>query len=330
MRPTVVFIDDVCPKPYNSRTQDTEGLGGTERTVAMIASSLGLTSMFDVIVEQHNREETEVVGGVVWGRPGTGLAANYTISLRNPDSLARVKKRFPKAKHYLWLHDLPSRELVRALPILTTASALVCVSNWHRVQTIEALKSGGFSGGVPIITAYNPVEDSLVPNETPINKDRLAFISSPHKGLSNALSVFSALRRFNPNFTLSVANPGYYFQEIGKQEGVFDVGPLSYPMAMQLLRSSLCLFTPNFVYPETFGRVFAEANAVGTPVLTHGIGAAYEVLDRPDQEIVDCHNPKEVVERVMSWYNGGRPTVRVKKEFKLSNVLNTWVKRLLT
>jgi glycosyltransferase involved in cell wall biosynthesis len=49
------------------------------------------------------------------------------------------------------------------------------------------------------------------------------------------------------------------------------------------MRSALCVFYPNFVLPETFGLVFAEANAVGTPVLTHDCGAAAEVLAAHEQ-----------------------------------------------
>ena len=49
------------------------------------------------------------------------------------------------------------------------------------------------------------------------------------------------------------------------------------------VRSALCVFYPNFVLPETFGLVFAEASAVGTPVLTHDCGAASEVLADPRQ-----------------------------------------------
>jgi len=37
------------------------------------------------------------------------------------------------------------------------------------------------------------------------------------------------------------------------------------------------------VIPETFGLVFAESHALGTPVLTHDCGAALEVVGDPRQ-----------------------------------------------
>jgi glycosyltransferase involved in cell wall biosynthesis len=49
------------------------------------------------------------------------------------------------------------------------------------------------------------------------------------------------------------------------------------------VRTALCVFYPNFVLPETFGLVLAEAQAVGTPVLTHDCGAVREILADPSQ-----------------------------------------------
>ncbi len=54
---------------------------------------------------------------------------------------------------------------------------------------------------------------------------------------------------------------------------------------MQHIRESLCVFYPQTQRCETFGLVYAESNAVGTPVLAHDFGAAREVLSSPDQLI---------------------------------------------
>ena len=56
------------------------------------------------------------------------------------------------------------------------------------------------------------------------------------------------------------------------------LGALPPAQVIEQARSALCVFMPNFLMPETFGLVFAEANAVGTPVLAHDCGAAREVL----------------------------------------------------
>lgn len=330
---TVLFIDTVCPKPYDLNTFQTEGLGGTEATVVRIAEGLAATGLFTVAVEQHNRYEYEMSSPVHYLYEHENdypyLNPDYVIVLRDPNALVSAKKRFPKSKHYLWTHDLASSQLGQSLEILNKSDGLLCVSNWHRVQTIEALKPAGYDGRFPVQVLYNPIEDDLKPSEEPYDKNALAFVSSPHKGLTRTLELFRALRRFNPDFTLYVANPGYFVQKEQEQEGVVYLGSLDYSQVIKTLQRSLCLFFPNTSFPETFGRVLAESNAVGTPALTHGIGATWEVCDRPDQEIVDCRDPKAVVDRVMSWYSGERPTVRGKKEFRLSNVIRSWIQRVL-
>lgn len=329
---TVLFIDTVCPKPYDLNTFQTEGLGGTEATVVRIAEGLAATGLFNVVVKQHNRVE--------WSFHGAAYVSSYDMSrflggpdyvivLRDPRTLLEAKNRFPKAKHYLWTHDLPAPALGRSIEILNESNGVLCVSNWHRVQTIEMLKTSGYDGRFPVQVVYNPIEDDLKPSGEPYDKNSLAFVSSPHKGLTRTLELFRALLRFNPDFTLYVANPGYFLQEEQKQDRVVYLGTLSYSKVIETLQKSLCLFFPNTSFPETFGRVLAESNAVGTPALTHGIGATWEVCDRPDQEIVDCRDPKAVVDRIMAWHGGERPTVRGKKEFRLSNVVRSWIDRVL-
>lgn len=89
---------------------------------------------------------------------------------------------------------------------------------------------------------------------------------------------------------LCVGSPGYKsFRDAGvrgpaaETSGIEWLGPLPHARAVAEMRSALCVFYPNFVLPETFGLVFAEASAVGTPVLTHDCGAAAEVLADREQ-----------------------------------------------
>lgn len=320
---TLLFIDNVTPTPYDLNTFRTQGMGGTESTVVRIAEAL--SALMDVRVEQHNRD----FSSGLYHPSGYTRSADYVIVLRNPYEVIRARERFPKAKVYLWCHDLPTPALGHALPALHQGNGVLAVSDWHRTQILETLKAGGFTGGFPIQTVYNPIEDDLTPDETPVDRNKLIFVSSPHKGLDNAYLHFQYLLRFNPDFRLFVANPGYLPSDTQAHAAVVPLGSLPYDQVIAHLRSSLCLFFPNQVFPETFGRVLAEANAVGTPVLTHNLGASREVVDRPEQEIVDCNDPKQVVDRVMMWYNGERPTIRGKKQFRLSNVIRTWLQKVL-
>jgi glycosyltransferase involved in cell wall biosynthesis len=113
----------------------------------------------------------------------------------------------------------------------------------------------------------------------------------------------------------------------------------------------LCAFCPNFEYPETFGLVLAESNAVGTPVIAHRIGAAAEVIGDPRQlldtpklatlayracrrvgrgeaiggRVVDrIGGFRTYVERIAAWRAGGRPVVAARPAFARAAVLDEW------
>jgi len=81
----------------------------------------------------------------------------------------------------------------------------------------------------------------------------------------------------------------------------------------------------NRVFAETFGLVLAESNAVGTPVLTHPLGAAPEVLGTAEQ-LIDTTDVEAVIQRIMAWRDGQRPVVKANPAFYLSNVANEWLK----
>src|SRR5207248_4965139 len=120
---------------------------------------------------------------------------------------------------------------------------------------------------------YNPVDDRLVPDGSPVDPTKLVFFSSPNKGLLFTLDAYRALRRSIPDLRLCVANPGYRQYPQARLVGVEWLGSLPHARIIAETRTALCTFSANFVIPETFGLVFAESRAVGTPVLTHDCGA---------------------------------------------------------
>jgi glycosyltransferase involved in cell wall biosynthesis len=118
------------------------------------------------------------------------------------------------------------------------------------------------------------------------------------------------------------------------------------------VRGALCTFFPNFVIPETFGLVFAESHALGTPVLTLDCGAALEVLGDP-QEVLPLKRAYRLyeaaagrlpgrwraaparlaaaaglfdayIERIRAWRSGRRPHAVPDPRFRLSTVTAQW------
>jgi glycosyltransferase involved in cell wall biosynthesis len=94
---------------------------------------------------------------------------------------------------------------------------------------------------------------------------------------------------------------------------------------LRYVRESLCVFYPQTVHAETFGLVFAEANAVGTPVLAHDFGAAREVLSNPEQ-LVDGKDPRALIAKLRAWHDGARAQVAARPEFRASAVIAEWLR----
>ena len=329
MLPKVVFIDEVTPLPYGPNIRSAGGCGGTEITVVMLAEALSSTGLFEVTVEQHNRADKET-GAASYAPCGAAQEADYVICLRDPRTLRKARERFPKAKLYLYSHDLASPALFSDPQMFKDVglAANLVVSNFHRSQTGEVMRQIDYPDRFYCKVVYNPIDDDLKPDGTAYDPNKLCFISSPHKGLDYALSLFGDLRKLNPKFEFHVTNPGYFKGNHTQQDGVVFHGALAYSEVLSVLRSSLCLFFPNTTFPETFGRVITESDAVGTPVLTHMFGAAQEVMDHP-HEVMDCRNRSKVIERVMDWHRGARPTVRGRNSFRMRHVLKTWIKEIL-
>ena len=292
----VLFYDPGCPAPYSRRTLEQAALGGTEATVVRIAEAL------DAEVMQHNRTESEGryrPGNLSTRKPPlpSERQIEHLIILRDPRAVEPLCALFPGARPYLWLHDLVRPGSKRGRRLAAAAGALarlgvtvVCVSEFQRAQAQAVLARAGVATRVRVVTIYNPIDDDLMPTGEAVDPGKLVFLSSPNKGLRFALDAFEAVRCALPGMRLCVGSPGYKsFRDAGVRgradanSGIQWLGPLPHARAVTEMRSALCVFYPNFVLPETFGLVFAEASAVGTPVLTHDCGAAAEVLADPRQ-----------------------------------------------
>ncbi|MGH8220826.1 MAG: glycosyltransferase family 4 protein [Steroidobacteraceae bacterium] len=304
----VLFFDSGCPAPYSLRTLEQAALGGTEATVVRIAEAL------DADVMQHNRTEPE--GHYFPGALPSGAAprrsvrtpageapqpreqrVDHLIILRDPRVIQPLCARFPGARPYLWLHDLVrpgskrGRRLAAAADTLARLGVtLVCVSDFQRAQAQAVLERAGVAQRVRAVTIYNPIDERLAAGGAAVDREKLIFLSSPNKGLPFALDAFQAVRHALPGMRLSIGSPGYKsLRRAGldgpaaARSGIEWLGPMPHARALGEVASALCVFYPNFVLPETFGLVFAEASAVGTPVLTHDCGAAAEVLADPRQ-----------------------------------------------
>jgi len=346
---SVLFFDPSCQQPYDTRTLLEKATGGTEASVTRVADALG------AFVMQHNRTEPS-------GRylpPGRMAGIEHVILNRDSRALPMIRELFPGARTYLWVHDRlhpgskRGRRLARsAQQLRDMAVTLICVSDTQRRGVEATLRKIAVDDVARARTIYNPVDDSLAPDGSPVDLNKLVFFSSPNKGLAFTLDAFRALHRRMPELRLCVGNPGYKTRRPASIGGVEYLGPQPQERIHAQVRTALCTFFPNFVIPETFGLVFAESRAVGTPVLTVDCGAAAEIVGDPQQvlpvtrgqrayeTLVSGLSPAHrggpawladkmglfdaFVERIRSWRDGARPHAEPDPRFRLTAVANQW------
>lgn len=320
---TLLILDYTCPRPYSAKMLLTEAMGGTEATVIRIATALAKTN--NVIVAQHNRLEADLEDGVHYIpiANAESFEPSAVIHLRTSLTLPFYKEKFQSAKHVIWLHDIIGAQFIQDIEVAKNLDVnVICVSRYHKNQVIDvALRCIDDTTQLKVKYIYNPV-CVKVTGQT-VDPTKLVFFSSPHKGLQETIENFQALRHTAPEFKLYVANPGYDFRDVSKSANVIDLGPLPHAEVIKHVESAFAVYYPNFVVPETFGLVMAEANAVGTPVLAHPFGAAREVLG--SWQLCDGRKDIEFNEKILSWKKFGRPaSCKLDPRFKLETVVDQW------
>jgi glycosyltransferase involved in cell wall biosynthesis len=346
---SILFWDPSCLRPYDSHTIATQASGGTESSLSRIADALG------AYVIQHNR--TEASGR--YRPPGRIPGIAHVVVNRDSRALHEVRQLYPDARFYLWVHDQIHPRSTRGRRLAATAAIMrelsvqvVCVSDSQR-RGVEATLLGMHGNDhLRACTIYNPIDGTLAPDGSPIDPNKLVFFSSPNKGLKFTLDAFQALRRRMPELYLVVGNPGYKNKTPAEIAGVTYLGAQPQARIHAEVRSALCTFFPNFVIPETFGLVFAESLALGTPVLTHDCGAASEVIGDPEQVLPvtfwqrayetslsrwSSHlrqSPARLAdrlglfdaycERLGEWRAGARPQTRPDPRFNMAVVTAQW------
>ncbi|MDH5536852.1 MAG: glycosyltransferase family 4 protein [Betaproteobacteria bacterium] len=328
----ILFHDAVSALAYDAEFMDRHGVGGTEGTVVRVAE--GLSAAHEVCVAQRGRElsvsphQRLRYVPLDEPRPFGGAPPDWIVVLRKHRLVPGLRARYPSAALVSWIHNWQHGKIVilrRALA--RSGCVVVAVSEAHRADTDRRLNGrlaraiiGG--GRIPVRRIYNPVDDALAPDDTPVDIDKMVCFS--RKGLHRVLAAFAAVRGALPTLRLYIAGDDAV---PAQAPGVHLLGRLPQHKVFRHVREALCVFYPQDEHPETFGLVFAEANALGVPVLAHDFGSAREVLGSEEQ-VVDARNIPAIVDRLRAWRAGGRPRVSLRPELRSASVVGEW-RRLL-
>ena len=332
----IVFLDAKCPSPYDSEALRTKALGGTEGSVIRVAQ--GLSRTHTVRVLQHNRTEALEEHPGLHFLPMSALHqavqdADHVIFIQKAQHIDVAAKT--RARLWLWLHNYLKDEVAFFWQDhLRYRLGIVCVSRAHADHTRRHLRSLpgywaslGSMGRGGLLYQHNPIDSHLAPDpHTQRDRHKLVFFSSSYKGLEQVIPLFREAHARDGRLKLYVADPGYLKNlEPGLLEapGIVRLGPLPHRVALQHVREALCVFYPQRKRPETFGLVYAEANAVGTPVLAHRFGSAQEVLCKSNPPL-DASDGEAVVRTLLDWVEHGGPKVQANPLFDCTYVVNEW------
>ena len=329
--PHIVFVDVTHPKAYDFDTLEQQALGGTEASLLRTARILAQDHRISIY--QKSRKQTHTDGGVQF------LDQEQWENLEQPDVIVVLRQfktiqalhhRFPKSRLLLWIHTYKNTEYaLKKLLIAKNSFAVICNSQTHAKHTDRLLNSaflgrflGVFKGSIPVHFCYNPIPQFKVDNPTR-NNNKLLFLSSPNKGLDQVLECFHWLHQKKPDLHLYIANPGYRADaEIADHPGITILGNLPHNEVLHHLATSLCLFYPQQVFAETFGLIYAEANAVGTPVIAHDIGSAREIL-HPNNPIIDANDYPKILQAIEQWQQQP-PSVNYNMDFSDEAIQQQW------
>ena len=318
----ILFIDITAYKPYSLDMVYNESLGGSEATMLRIASGLAHSGHSCYLYQSIASEmDTQEIGGIAHiGMNSEFPAPDLVVHFRMPTDIKLWKSIYPDAKHIMWLQDLGGEWLKEH--DYDQETPIVCTSKFHVLQVNNELRALGLKAP-SVKHVYNPVCVTYAGSSMPKIPARLGFFSSPHKGLIRTIEVFSKLRLKRPDLELVVGNPGY-IQGIPEEEieGVRFLGDLPHFRAMEELGQCAMLFYPQVNFPEAFGIVMGEANALGVPVLAHRFGASKEVCALSDR-VIDCKDDDNVIDSAIELLGSNNPR-EIKECFKIENVLKAW------
>jgi len=333
----ILFADTTHPKAYDFTDLAAQAMGGTESSLLRTAEILQ-TNGHRVTVFQQARELRDEQQGIefIGAEQLDQLSApDHVVILRKFPQLQRFQQRFTRAQMHLWIHTYKNWEYVfKRCQRTTKPWQLITNSHTHAGHCDRLINRSLlgrvlnlFQSPVSIATCYNPIPRSMSePPKVARDPNKLLFLSAPNKGLEQVLKTFAHINRHLKELRLYVANPGYRQQQSADLPNVTFLGALPAAQVQEHLASSLCVFYPQDSFAETFGLIYAEANALGTPVLAHDIGAAREIL-HPNNPLIKAHDRYQITKTLVQWQRQ-LPQVSYREEFDAPAVYRQWAKAL--
>lgn len=295
-----VFLDFIR-WDYDVATPLSKPLGGSQSALCYLAAALARRG--NSVTTLTATTQPRQVNGVnclscdafppnVFEPPDT-----LTVVLNGPGDVIRNVREVigPKQPVILWTqhaHDQPAMQSLRDPAIVAAWDHIVCISDWQKSTFVSQL-------GVPadkmsvLRNAISPVfanmfRDAAQLADAKSGSPRLAYTSTPFRGLNLLIAAFPAIHRLHPHCQLEVFSSMQVYGQPREQDpyqtlydqcratpGIIYRGSLSQSELAQELRGITMLAYPN-TFAETSCIAVMEALAAGLMVITSDLGALPE------------------------------------------------------
>lgn len=363
-KPKLIFIDITSGHDHNYIKN--RAIGASEYQLYCLLTNL--SNYYEITCYNHKKDYV-MMDNIIYKSFATDLL-NDTIE---PNTIIIIQRMFPninreifkKIKHhkiFLWVHDLPSKEVLTfnhddtekniykndetyKNEILTTIYEnkkinFIFVSNYVKELFINYFKNYGFElENNRLNTIYNILyEDEFIKiknTDIAVNKNYITYASAWQKGIEQIVTVFDDAKKIDPELKLVLLSPGYDWNNFTdyantlKEKYKDDIiihGPVNKEQYSKIIKESMVVLTTTF--KETFGCVFAETYYLGTPVIMdHRSGAVKEIIDH--KYIVNFDNKKETTDKILYVKkNRDHIHVHLDDKFMLEYNIQLWLKLL--
>jgi len=295
-RPLRVFFYQPHSITYDARTPRAHGLGGTESAIVYLAEALARrghgVSVFD------GCEEPGSWDGVIYRRwqemPVRSVeeCPDVVVAVRSWEAIGRA--RFAPLQIF-WTGDAFDQPFVQALSDEGARAEIdffMLQSDWQEQTFREHHRVPGWRiARTALGSAASSVEPAVRPAAPGRRPRRLAYASTPFRGLDVLLDLFPRIRAACPDAELDVFSSmrvyGVSEQDDrrlhdplyckARQPGVNLIGSVPQLQLAERLSLARVLAYPNH-YAETFCIAAVEAQAAGCAVVTTRLGALTETV----------------------------------------------------
>jgi glycosyltransferase involved in cell wall biosynthesis len=300
----ICFID-FAPWDYDVATPTARPLGGSQSAMCYLAVELAKAGHDVTVVTKTTKPDREVMGVTCSGSIPSRYSVHIDVmvALNAPGHGVDLRSILPSsAKLLLWTQHAANQPVMRrrlASPADRDVwDSIVCVSDWQRSAVIESFDINPERVCV-IRNAIAPAFESLFASHADLvaaksgDVLRLAYTSTPYRGLKLLPDIFRAYHAANPDGVLEVFSSmavymedaetdrdkfGCIYDAVSATDGAELVGSLPQPELAKRLRGAHILAYPN-AFPETSCIAVMEALACGMRVVTSDLGALPETCE---------------------------------------------------